>query len=184
MLHDPRPRIQRAFFAWLEEARPRFKREVRIMRRTDKAVEFAFDVGGPALQGWLNRHEITVGAFHDGGCWDLIFDVDAYPERRGEGYVCSQCEREGKHETFASREALWLDHLFEPFLGWLNENLAPAKALVLRATEDGRATWAQLKPEEPSGFSLLGKAVKVVSLIPPSGHHAKRRPRNANCESQ
>jgi hypothetical protein len=45
---------------------------------------------------------------------------------------------------FVSREALWIDHLFEPFLEWVNERLSKANWLRVSCFDDGGATWAEL----------------------------------------
>ena len=106
----PVPRIQRAFLAWLEEARPRLGREVWVQRRTRRAVEFVFDVGPPALHGWLNGFEITVAVTFGECFWDLIFDEYALPTRAPGGFVCRGCEPAAR-TLFPTREALWRDHL-------------------------------------------------------------------------
>jgi hypothetical protein len=46
--------------------------------------------------------------------------------------------------VYPSREALWRDHLFEPFLDWCNGVLANAQWLALHRTTGGGATWAKL----------------------------------------
>lgn len=43
--------------------------------------------------------------------------------------------RLGKRQAFGSRHELWCDHLFSPFLDWVNLKLAPANWLVLRKEE-------------------------------------------------
>lgn len=45
-----RPRIQRAFFAWLDEAQPRLQRKISVKRRTDRQIEFAFEPGTEILR--------------------------------------------------------------------------------------------------------------------------------------
>jgi hypothetical protein len=154
-----RPRIQRAFFAWLEEARARLKRQVIPGKRTDRVLEFSFDVGGRALLGWLSHNGISVGAF-DGDHWyDFVYDDDIVPERVPNGVICRLCLPEAQR-TFATREELWREHLFEPFLAWMNEKLAPATALALFSTEpdpERGATWPKLvrSPDQAAGATKL-----------------------------
>jgi hypothetical protein len=52
------------------------------------------------------------------------------PKRVPGGYVCTECDP-ATRATFPTCEALWVDELFEPFMTWVNEDLAPAKALYL-----------------------------------------------------
>ena len=136
-----RPRIQRAFLAWLEEARPRLKRQIVIGRRTDRVLEFTFDVGAPFLYGWLSRCEISIAVDNEGICWDLLADFDAYPQRAFGGVICRLCPTDNQR-VFASREELWCDHLFEPLLVWVNEELAPSRAIAFFG--GGGGTWARL----------------------------------------
>ncbi len=125
-----RPRIQRAFLKWLDESAPRLKQRIIVQRRTDRLICFEFDVGTPLLHGWLDRHEIVVAVDDDETTWDLILNLEAYPERTEAGVVCSLCT-DDERRVFASRDELWRDHLFEPLLQWVNETLAPAVAIAL-----------------------------------------------------
>lgn len=125
-----RPRIQRAFFAWFDEARPRLKRDISIVRRTDRSVEFTFHAGTDALRGWLYRNEVVIAVDYDGTCWDLLIAYDVYPRKIADGYICTECPPDAQH-IHPSREALWRDHLFDPLLRWVNEELATATGLAL-----------------------------------------------------
>jgi hypothetical protein len=45
-------------------------------------------------------------------CW-----IESYPRKINEGYICSECHREGVDlRTFPNRLALWEDHIFEVVL--------------------------------------------------------------------
>jgi len=161
-----RSRAQRAFFAWLNEATPRFKIPLCIEKRTDKDVIFSF-VGIPAaIRGYLTfdymcwerslntrKKQFTVRKISGGEViisvdwqdqsWDILLCLEVLPERTARGYVCHECEPEAR-ELFPSREALWKDHLFEPLLKWINEELATARAVGIYQTRDEGGTWAKL----------------------------------------
>ncbi len=49
---------------------------------------------------------------------------------------------------FANRSALIANHLFEPFLGWINDKLAKAHWLVLKGIPD-RVTMAEITIDPP-----------------------------------
>ena len=135
------PRLADSFLAWLNEARGRFARAIIIERCTDTGVEFSFDVGRSILSGWINDYELVISVDHDGTCWDLIACFEACPERSGAGYVCSDCFPDAR-TLFASPDALWTDHIFDPFLTWVNEKLAPASAIALIGSEGcSTAAW-------------------------------------------
>jgi len=151
-----RPRIQRAFLAWLDESAPRLKQRIMLRRRTDRLICFEFDVGAPLLHGWLDRHEIGIAVGDDHTTWDLILVLEAVPERTGAGVVCIQCAR-NEQRVFSSREELWRDHLFEPLLQWVNETLAPAVAIAL--FEYDGATEAKLVTSKEAA-----KATRTIGL--------------------
>ena len=58
----------------------------------------------------------------------MLTSLDTSPTRVPGGYVCTMCDPETR-PTLPSREAVWETDLFEPFLQWVNECLAPANAL-------------------------------------------------------
>ncbi len=165
-----RSRAQRAFFAWLNEATPRLKIPLRIEKRTDKDVIFSF-VGIPAaIRGYLtfdymcwqrslntskkqftvrkiSGGEVIISVDWQGQNWDILLCLEVLPVRTTSGYICRECEPEA-HEIFPSREALWVDHLFEPLLKWINGELATARAVGIYQTSDKGGTWAKLLHSE------------------------------------
>ena len=150
----PRRMIQRAFLSWLEQNRSRFAIEIELGRRTDTDLEFTFAGINGALIGVLTTWEISVYVIHQGENWDCILDVNAEPKRVPGGYVCKLCPPESR-PVFPNRPALWTDHLFEPFLDWVNESLAKAKWLALYGSPD-YGTWGRLLPDDPPSKALPG----------------------------
>jgi hypothetical protein len=138
----PRRKIQRVFLNWLEQNRPRFAIDIKLGRRTDRLLEFSFAGVTPAIQGFLTTWELQVAAYYEGDCWDILIDFDAEPKRVSGGYICAVCPPDSR-KIFPDRPALWADHLFEPFLEWVNNDLAKAKWLSLHGNP-GYATWARL----------------------------------------
>lgn len=69
----------------------------------------------------------------------MLINLDAYVKPTHVGYQCELClaEHGSSARTFTSKEALWQDHLFEPFLQWVNKELAPANWLLISGTDDG-----------------------------------------------
>jgi hypothetical protein len=138
----------RAFYAWLDLNRSRFSHSVGLHKKAGHWAEYSFAGIHPAITGSLTESGLCVSAKYQGECWDVLFDVDAYPKKVPAGYVCRECMPEHK-KVFVSREALWADHLFETLLTWVNEKLARAQWLVLQATppEYSYALLAETKPE-------------------------------------
>ena len=80
----------------------------------------------------LIRNDLSVlvrgpDASRNDECIDMLFSHDSSPKRVPGGFVCTQCDPKTRL-TLPTREAIWEGNLFEPFLTWVNECLAPADA--------------------------------------------------------
>lgn len=121
-----RPRFQREFMAWFFEARRKFIAPLKITKRTKNSIELEFVNGQSLINVAVHTYEILVCLKWQGEpWWDGLKEFEAYPERTKNGYVCYMCDPT-ERETFSSREALWHDHLFQPFLEWVNNTLVRA----------------------------------------------------------
>jgi hypothetical protein len=126
-----RPRIQRTFLAWLDEVRPRLRHEVRVLARTDQTLEFGINMGGPPLRGWLTKSGIKVCLWDLGECWHVVLDIEVQPQCMVDGYTCVERRTDGHRQTYATREALWRECLFERFGRWVNLNIEPVTDVTL-----------------------------------------------------
>lgn len=140
-----RPRIQRAFLRWLEEKRSRLPFGLTRTRRTDALLTMQIGVAEPHLLLQLSRWSLSVLVVWQGKDWDLLYDNDVVPVRVSNGHVCGLCGR-AQQEVFSGREMLWREHLFEPWLRWLTDEVASAQFVLLHQTKDGGVTWATLAP--------------------------------------
>jgi hypothetical protein len=71
--------------------------------------------------------------------------IDGGPRIRTRGgYFCELCPKDTR-QIYPSRDALRTADIFEPFLDWINDDLAKAEAIVLDG-EPGRWTSARLDP--------------------------------------
>lgn len=163
----PRPRIQRAFVCWFRENRGRFKTSVRVAKVSARLVELQFPGQPDCLSASLSPDGLNVYVTWQGECWDLLCSLEASPFHTAEGWKCRQCviENADSARFFPSRESLWQDHLFEPFLRWVNEKLAPARWLRVSRTQG--ATWAELirdesAPSNPGMTLLLVQQLKRI----------------------
>lgn len=164
-----RPRIQRAFFAWLIRNRDRLSFDLLIEGRTDSFIEFSFVGVNRAISAALTPYGITVSAEWNGDCWDFLMDHDSYPKRGPAGYFCPLCldyfhethPGEASTKIFPSREAVWADDIFEPFLEWVNGDLANATYLGLFGDPD-YGSWAKLLDAPPEGKA----AERLAALLP------------------
>jgi len=143
----PRRMIQRAFLKWFELNRPRFAIEIKLGRRTDRNLELSFAGINGAVTAALTTYEINVYVEYESYNWDMILSVDSVPIRIEGGYYCAFCLPESR-SIFPDRLSLYTDHLFEPFLKWVNDDLAKAKWLMLEGKPD-HATSARLMEELP-----------------------------------
>jgi len=165
-----RPRIQRAFMAWLDANRSSFAVPVQLGRRTGKHWKIRFGGITPYVSAVLigngTQSELVVAAEWQGECWDLFASFETLPCRYGALYFCALCEK-SQHQVFGSRQELWFDHLFAPFLDWVNQKLAPANWLVL--DDHGGATSAALsveRPDDEANRIILSLSEKETHLDP------------------
>ncbi|MDP2805775.1 MAG: hypothetical protein Q8O24_07510 [Gallionellaceae bacterium] len=158
-----RPRIQRAFVRWFNENRTRFEVPIRLTRITANGVELRFQNYPDCLSVRLSSKELNVHVKWQGQWWDMLISLDAWVFHTPGGYKCNCCwdDSEEPATIFPSREALWQDHLFDPFLKWVNEKLAPARWLQISGAGDGGCTWAQLIRDE----SELDKPDRTLILL-------------------
>lgn len=105
-------------------------------------------------------------ATQDDKVFDRLVDIDVcHPVRCAGGYVCT-CQQEEDRHVYPTREALWREHVFEVFLAWVNETLAPARFIRLYSVRGGRMTGASLiyadEDRYRSGeWPLLGKLTSL-----------------------
>jgi hypothetical protein len=100
-----------------------------LIRRIDSCLTFGFQGIDRVLDATLTD-ELCIHVTWDDDWWDMLTCLESYSKRVPGGYVCADCDP-ATRATFPTREALWVDELFEPLLLWINETLAPAKALYL-----------------------------------------------------
>jgi len=146
----PRRRLHRAFVKWLFANQHRFTVELVFQRRTDRSIHFSFAGINPVIEGCLHTYGLALDVTWEGNSWDFIGDWDPSPKRFAKGYACTMIRDwfQARHpdqefsEYHGTREALWTKEIFEPFLEWANDTLAPAH--MLKLTQYGGATWATL----------------------------------------
>jgi hypothetical protein len=157
--------FSRAFVDWLSDAGPRLAIALRVDKQDSESIEVSF-VGINTAVGAIIEYdetdafvELQVFVDWEGSNWDLILILDCEPVRRADGYVCDLCPPEDQ-KVFPSREALWRDHLFEPFLEWVNKDLATADVIYLWSSPGKGMTSARLlrssaiREDDPSGICV------------------------------
>ena len=154
--------IRDVFYNWLEgDAAKRLAIPLVIGKWKDEYLEFAFTGITPAISVTLDAWNLCVQVEWEGTNWDVILDLDTEPQSVDGGVVCGWCEPEDRI-IFPSEVELWRDHLFEPFLAWVNDELATADLLCLYGERD-HMTWAKL--EKCKGvyreFPVAGIPVRV-----------------------
>lgn len=161
--HLRRPRIQRAFESWFKKNSTRFAVPILLTKITSRGIKLRFHNYPDCLSVWLSSNELAVHVDWQGEWWDMIIDLDVWPYHTRGGYKCKCCLVEPGESAviFPSREALWQDHLFDPFLEWVNEELAPARWLQISCTVDRGARWERLIRDE----SELDKPDRMVPFL-------------------
>lgn len=143
--------IQKIFVDWQAKQSEQFLVPLHYLKRTDRCLEISFRGLNPALSIFLTW-EIGVCVDWECECLDCLVYFEAYPQHDTNGYHCGLCIDEYAQITYPSREDLWQEHLFQPFLAWFK----PARYLGLYRTDDKGCTWVKLLNEPDSeAFQLL-----------------------------
>lgn len=163
---QPRPRIQRHFLDWLKTNQSRLAIPLSLQSRTDRQMTFSLVGLTPAIEVTLTD-EIGIHVIREKEWWDALLFFEAWPVKKEAGFICQYCEPEFI-VPYPSREALWTDHMFEPFLDWVNETLAKMRWLSLSQTEDGGGRWADLHTEwTPADQYRVSMIAISPQIMPP-----------------
>lgn len=163
-----RPCFQREFLHWFLMNRRRFSVYPRILRRSDHHIDLVFTGITQVIFATVTADELAVGVKRKGRFFDLLVDFDIAPQRMAAGYVCEYCYPEAR-EVYSTMAAMRQAELFEPFLAWVNDELAQAKWVRLFSLGNDGSTGATLiftdheKNQVDPGMQLL------TQLKSPSG---------------
>jgi hypothetical protein len=162
-LHKVRRRFHRAFFRWLHANQSRFLTpQFRVISRTDRFITFTILGLDPILTFGLSTWELGIHVEWKDAYWDSLAYFECWPNVVSEGYICDLCEVE-KPKYYISREALWIDHVFEPFLEWVNTELTSFRYLALFG-EPGESTCAELVSKTNLDLDLEGGIIRPIWL--------------------
>jgi len=166
----PNDCIQRSFLRWLNENRTKFIVSFRLTKISSKCVELHINNYPKCLSVYLSASRLGAGlgvyVEWKGQPWDALIDYDTYLNQVLGGFKCDICVHEKGESAvlFPTRESLWQDHLFDPFLKWINERLATALWLRLSCTGDFGSTWAKLIQNENKMSELDRKLILMQQL--------------------
>ena len=148
-----RRRYHKAFLRWHAANEDRFAIGLEWLGRDDASLEIGFRGISRVITAAVVRGDESVAVNWDGTFWDIIGCFEAIPRRVPGGYVCD-LRGEDTREVHPSREDIWRIEIFEPFLEWVNGDLAIAEAVIVSGTSERTATWARLDPRPGQGPRL------------------------------
>jgi len=162
----PKNFVRKIFDHWVRNNRYRFQHTPHVIKSRKNGFVFQFTGVAPQLQGHINKWgNFEIMVYFQGKFWDIVTEFDVFPCRTIQGqYYCSAC-KDAYEKGIAkevpllctSRQELWVQHSFEPFLQWANENLQSSHRLCLGEAK-GESTWASiktLKDAETGGWSFI-----------------------------
>ena len=158
------PDIQGAFIAWLATNKNRFLVPVSVGTRTTHSLDILLGGVNPIIQISLNDRDLVAATEWQGRCIDFLFSFESCPAQLANGRYCCELCTDEPQRVFESLEDLWIDHIFEPFLVWVNEKLVPSPWLSLN--DLGGATYAMLLQEKPT--TELVEADDSFSIVVPT----------------
>lgn len=161
----PRSRFLRSFTQWFEQhPLDRDFRLQPIFRRRD---HLRFTVTGvcSALTIAVCPQEVRVDITHEGRVWDTLECFETVTRRGAAGYHCDL--RLDQQQAWPTREALWIDHCYEPLAAWMAGPLALALWLDLCAI--GGTTWAVLSDAGAPPADLVYRMPIRLRVVHPDG---------------
>ena len=159
MLRD----IHSEFYLWFGESRARFTLPVSIGRRLRQGkrlrrlerLELKVVTPGYTFRSILKSGGLVVQVYLDDELWDIIWGVDWITPKRVAGGYMYHSDASNRSFLYPSAGALWRERVFEPFLSWVNLELAKASWLAFYGTVED-ATWVKLiEGEAPRNHSLV-----------------------------
>jgi hypothetical protein len=145
MQFRPRRRWQSVFLRWYSDNQDRFVIKLELLKRTDTHLYIGFGEISRVITAMIRHNQIAIYAEWLGFCWDILREFETFPKKVSGGYTCSQCPEDNR-PVFDSSDALRRAEVLEPFLEWVNGDLANAAAVSLSGTPD-EASWARLVPK-------------------------------------
>jgi hypothetical protein len=142
--HNPhcRRRYHKAFFQWYAANAEKFAIKLELLKRTDSSLEIGFCNLNRVVTACVSGEDISIPIVWNDTFWDVLQWFEASPKRAAGGYVCDLCP-ENDRPVYSSREEIWRIEIFEPFLTWVNDDLANAKGVSVSG-DPGGTTWACL----------------------------------------
>jgi len=129
----------------------------------------------------LGSRGIEVHVEWDGEGFDIVWENEVSVKKGAGGYYCAQCLPDHA-KSYPSREALWIEHVFEPFANWMNHTLARTNFLNFYATDEWGITDARLsETEHPGGLVFLGDLIQIASVTPDGTVQSRDTPLPNSC---
>ena len=128
MTNEPFSDFLPLFDEWLSRNRHRFKYPPVSEEREERFLRLRFAGIRPEISVIAHNIDITISIGYQGDNWDGILVCDFVFEKQNEEglYYCEQCPSE-KRTLYASRQELWEEHTFEPFLKEVNTRFDPSQ---------------------------------------------------------
>jgi hypothetical protein len=123
--------------SWLKQNKKRFCHLPSIVKRENEKMLIRFKGLARELECFMSSSGIAVDLKYSQWGWCNIknFDLKEHTTN-GRDYYCEFC-LSGMQEFYSSREALWSEHCFEPFLSWVNETFDSSSIAFLVESDKG-----------------------------------------------
>ena len=167
--HLRRPRIHRALVRWLKKNSTRFEVPLH-MTKIKGNFRFCFENYPDWLFVQIFRNDLAVSVEWRGRWFDALLWQHSFPIVIRGGYSPEMWDRNDPRPVFPSLEVMWQEYLFEPFLRWVNNTLAPARGLQILRTEGfimARLFRDELVlPEDGKPYYKFDSEVSFTCLVP------------------
>lgn len=129
--------FRRKFRAWAEQV------SNLVGAVTSTRAHYRFSNLPKALVFYVCPERICISVSYRGTCWDVLADLDASPMKVDDGIVDRLTIPEWR-VVYPDLDTLWDVEVLDACDHWLRNRLVPAEYIVLGASRNSGATWAEL----------------------------------------
>lgn len=156
--------LENSLQEWIKTNAHKFNYKPEIKKWNESSLEIFFKEA-KSISIITGKNDISISAFYEDECIDLLASFELGEKRDKRGYICILCNEESYYD---SRFSLYADHLFTPVSEWVNEFITPNHILCFYRGHDKKSEWAKIlhnsKIESDQDFEYMFHKESVIKL--------------------
>jgi len=171
--------ICKTFKEWLAKNGHRFNHKFKVRHYKKRGIlRLYFEDVTPEIHCSVNeRIGVVVSVYFRRKFWDYLVDLDCAIRRaKSRKYYCGFCEEPKYYKT---PQDLLIDHSFETFLEWVNDNITSSHVLELRESAGGSTEAIIIDTRLPDSIytrrrAAFGNLLKGLKRLPDESPRASK----------